>query len=82
MSNAKYPTWQQVLPFYNFLLKSINRFLGCKNSNERPNLRTLEIEKGVPQEIGRAALVARSKLLKYYNMISLSSLYLIATGKD
>lgn len=80
MSNAKFPTLQQVLSFFNFLLNSLNKYLSCTSSMEIPDLGRLELRKGIPQEIGRAALAARSKLLKYYNMTSLTPIYLIATG--
>ena len=68
-----------MLPFFNLLLNSLERFLGCSGPEDVPDYERL-IGQGIEEEIARGVQAARKKLKKYFDKANLSPLYAIATG--
>lgn len=79
MSTSKFPTLQQVIPFFNVLSHELDRFIECE-CDEMPDYYFLETEKGRAREICEAVYEARLKLLKYYKKSKLSPLCIAVTG--
>jgi hypothetical protein len=69
MSNARYPTIAQSLPFFYLLIQRLNGYLDVKNLDETPDFSKLE-KQGKSGVITKAAWLAKKKLLKYFYMSS------------
>lgn len=79
MSNARYPTLGQVLPFFRVLRFKLDSLLGC-TVDETPNYTTLE-RMGTPITIAKATQMARLKLEKYFARANRpESYHSLATG--
>ncbi len=79
MSNATYPTLNQVLPCYLSVVKKLNGYLNCSSIAVEPNYLSLRIN-GKAEEICRGVNLARRKIHKYYELALQIPLYSIATG--
>jgi hypothetical protein len=80
MSNAIYPTLNQVLPCYLSAMKKLNAFLNCSSIDVEPNYSTLRMN-GKPEEICKGANLTRKKIHKYYEQAMQMPLYCVATGE-
>ena len=80
MSNAIYPTLNQVLPCYLSVIKKLNVFLNCSSIDVEPNYSALRMN-GKSEEICKGANLARKKMHKYYEQAMQMPLYCVATGK-
>ena len=79
MSNAAYPTLNQVLPCYLSMLKKLNKYLMCASIAVEPNYPSLRMY-GKAEEICRGVNLARKKFQKYYELAKQIPLIRIATG--
>ena len=79
MSNAQYPTMQQVLPFFNLLISRLDSFLKC-DSVDIPDYDYLKERDGKPREIAEAVYAARLKMTSYYDKTCRVPIYAISTG--
>ena len=79
MSNARYPTLVQVLPFFHLLRYRLNKFLDC-SAEAAPDYDALELD-GKPYTLARAIKIARQKLEKYFKLAQHpKSPHSVATG--
>ena len=80
MSSDRYPTIQQVLPFFTLLLGQLDEFLECETVDDIPDYEELA-GNGKPMEITAAVNAARLKINEYYDKTPSIPIYAITTGK-
>ena len=68
MSNQKYPTLQQVIPFFHLLLNRLNHFLNCQ-TDQQPDFAALELA-GKPTEIAISSKNQTFEILRSKQLVT------------